>query len=83
LEEAPVDYDSDAAADEIPVPQAKSHELGLCMITEIFKHILENWTHSKKALKEHLPQAKAWSTQNTNIHWLNIFKAFMKTLGVL
>lgn len=82
LEEAPVDYDSDAAADEISTPEARSRELGLRTVAQIFKHALENRTNSKKALKEHLPQAKAPSTQQTNQRWLNIFKAFMKTLGV-
>lgn len=81
-EEAPVDYDSDAAADEIPAPQQKSRELGLRSVAQISKHALENRTNSKKALKQHRPQARAPSTQDTNMRWLNLFNAFMQTLGV-
>jgi len=80
---APIDYDSDTAADEIPAkPQAKPRELGIRTVAEILKNALENRTNSKKALKEHQPQAKAPSTHDANQRWLNIFKSFMKTLGL-
>jgi hypothetical protein len=82
LKEAPVDYDSDTAAGEISAPQQKSRALGLRTIAESFKHALDNRTNSKKALKAHAPQARAPSTQKTNVRWHNMFKAFMQTLGV-
>jgi hypothetical protein len=83
LEQAPLDYDSDAAADEIPADEsAARRNLGLRTCAEIFKNALENRTNSKRALKSHRPQAVAPSTQDTNMRWLNTFQAFMKTLQV-
>lgn len=83
LEEAPLDYDSDTAADEIEsAPQHTSRQLGLRTVAELFKNAIVNRTNSKKALKEHRPQARAPNTQNNHTRWLNIFKAFLRTLQV-
>lgn len=82
LEQAPLDYDSDAAADEIPADEPVARNLGLRTCAEIFKNALENRTNSKRALKNHRPQARAPSTQDTNTRWFNTFQAFMKTLQV-
>jgi hypothetical protein len=82
LEQAPLDYDSDEAADEIPGREQVGRDLGLRTCAEIFKNALENRTNSKRALKNHRPQAIAPNTQDTNMRWLNIFQAFMKTLQV-
>lgn len=85
LQPAPPDYDSDAAADEIQAGEyivARDRNLGLRTCAEIFKNALENRTNSKRALKNHRPQAKAPSTQDNRTRWLNAFQAFMKTLDV-
>jgi hypothetical protein len=82
LEQAPLDYDSDAAADEIPADEPVARNLGLRTCAQIFKNALENRTNSKRALKNHRPQARAPSTQDTNTRWFNTFQAFMKTLEV-
>jgi hypothetical protein len=57
LEQAPLDYDSDAAADEIPADEPVARNLGLRTCAEIFKNALENRTNSKRALNNHRPQA--------------------------
>jgi hypothetical protein len=64
LQPAPLDYDSDAAADEIQAGEYVTRDLnlGLRTCTEIFKIALENRTNSKRALKNHHPQAKAPGT---------------------
>lgn len=65
LQPAPPDYDSDAAADEIQAREyivARDRNLSLRTCAEIFKNALENRTNSKRALKNHRPQAKALST---------------------
>jgi hypothetical protein len=86
LQPAPLDYDSDAAADEIQTREyvvACDRNLGLRTCAEIFKNAFENRTNSKRALKNHYPQAKAPGTQDSRTRWLNSFHAFMKTLDVL
>ena len=83
LEEAPLDYDSDTAANEIEsAPQCKSRQLGLRTVAELFKNANVNRTNSKKALKDHRPQARAPNTQNNHMGWLNIFNGFLRTLQV-
>jgi hypothetical protein len=85
LQPAPLDYDSDAAADEIQAGEyvvARDRNLGVRTCAEIFKNALENRTNSKRALKNHCLQAKAPSTQDSRTRWLNTFHAFMKTLDV-
>jgi hypothetical protein len=76
LQPAPLDYDSDAAADEIQAGEyvvACDHNLGLRTCAEIFKNALKNQTNLKRALKNHRPQAKAPSTQDSRAYWLNAF----------
>jgi hypothetical protein len=68
LERAPLDYDSDAAADEIPADAPVASKLGRRACAEIFKHALENRTNSKKALKNYRPQACTPSTQDNKTH---------------
>ncbi|KAF4628231.1 hypothetical protein G7Y89_g9920 [Cudoniella acicularis] len=65
LEQPPLDYDSDATADEIGAvtEPARSSKIGMRTCTEIFKNALENRTSLKAALKNHVPQARAPSTQ--------------------
>ena len=61
LEQPPVDYDSDAAADEIgqvTESAAYSSKISIC-IQKYFKNALENQTSSKANLKNHVPQARA------------------------
>jgi hypothetical protein len=65
LQPAPLDYNLDVAADEIQAGEyfvACDRNLGLWTYAEIFKNALENRTNSKRALKNHRPQAKAPST---------------------
>ena len=73
LQPTPLDYDSDAAADEIQGGEyvARDLNLGLRTCAEIFKNALENRTNSKQALKNHHPQAKAPGTQDSRTRWLN------------
>ncbi len=84
LEQPPLDYDSDAAADEIGAVTEPAHssKIGMRTCTEIFKNALENRTGSKAALKNHVPQARAPSTQQSKRRVLVIFQAFMKSLQV-
>lgn len=85
LQPAPLDYDSDVAADEIQAGEyvvARDRNLGLRTCADIFKNALENRTNSKRALKNHRPQAKAPGTQDNRTRWFNAFQAFMKTLDV-
>jgi hypothetical protein len=85
LQPAPLGYDSDAAADKIQAGEyvvVRDRNLGLRTCAEIFKNALENRTNSKRALKNHCPQAKAPSSQDSRTRWFNIFQAFMKTLNV-
>lgn len=82
LRPAPLEYDSDAAADEIPADEPVVRNLGQRTCAEIFKNALENRTNSKRALKNHRVQARAPSTQDNQTRWLTTFQAFMKTLEV-
>jgi len=84
LEQPPLDYDSDAAADEIGAvtEPARSSKIGMRTCVEIFKNALENRTSSKAALKNHVPQARAPGTQQSRTRVLVIFRAFMKSLQV-
>ena len=83
LEELPLDYDSDAAADEIEVTEpVQSSKIGMRTCVEIFKNAVENRTSSKAALKNHVPQARAPGTRQSKTRVLLHFNAFMKTLQV-
>jgi hypothetical protein len=73
LEQALLEYDSDAAADEIPGGERVERDLGLRTCAQIFKYALKNRTNSKRALKNHRPQALAPNPQGTNMRWLSIF----------
>jgi hypothetical protein len=56
LQPALLDYDSDAAADEIQAKEyvvARDRNIGLRTCAEIFKNALENRTNLKRALKNH------------------------------
>jgi hypothetical protein len=78
LEQAPLDYDSDAAADDmrpITEPAANSRKIGLRTCMEIFKNALENRTSSKAALKNHVPQARAPGIKQSRTRVLVIFQA--------
>jgi hypothetical protein len=58
LQLAPLDYNLDAAADDIQAGEyiiAYDYNLGLRTYVEIFKNALENQTNSKRALKNHRP----------------------------
>jgi hypothetical protein len=82
LKPAPLEYDSDVAADEIPADEPVVRNLGQRTCAEIFKNALENRTNSKRALKNHRVQARAPGTQDNQIRWFTTFQAFMKTLEV-
>ncbi|TAQ89982.1 hypothetical protein B7494_g1722 [Chlorociboria aeruginascens] len=83
LEQLPLDYDSDAEADKIEAgTEPYSSKIGFRTCEEIFKNAINNRTNSKAAIKNHVPQAKAPSTQQAKIRVLVIFKAFMKSLQV-
>ena len=67
LQPAPLDYDSDAATNEIQGREyiiARDRNLGLRTCTEIFKNALENRTNSKRTLKNHYLQAEVPGTQD-------------------
>jgi hypothetical protein len=73
LEKAPLDYDSDTATDEDPPDVLAFCNLGLQTCAAIFKNALENRTASKKAFKNHHPQARAPATQDNQTRWHNTF----------
>lgn len=83
LEQQPLDYDSDAAADKLgAVPKLVNSKIGMQSYEEIFKNALENRTRSKAALKNHVTQARAPGTQQSRTRVLIIFQAFMKSIQV-
>jgi hypothetical protein len=69
--------DNEASKDE-PV----LYRQGLQAIGEIFKNAVENQTSSKKALKNHHPEAAAPTTVNIKRRWYNMFMAFFQTLNL-
>jgi hypothetical protein len=77
LEQLPLDDDSDAVADGIGAvtEPACSRKIGMSTCMEIFKNALENRASSKAALKNHVPQARAPSTQQARTRVLVIFRA--------
>jgi hypothetical protein len=75
----PEGYNSnDEASEDKPV----SYRQGLRAIGEIFKNALENRTSSRKALKNHKPEAAAPTTTELKRRWYNMFMAFFQTLNL-
>jgi hypothetical protein len=72
-------YNSD---DEASEDEPVSYRQGLRAIGEIFKNALENRTSSKKALKNHRPEAAAPRTNDNKRRWYNMFMAFFQTLDL-
>lgn len=75
----PEGYNSD---DEASEDEPVSYRQGLRAIGEIFKNALENRTSSKKALKNHNPEAAAPTTVDIKRRWYNMFMAFFQTLNL-
>ncbi|RFU28307.1 hypothetical protein B7463_g8042, partial [Scytalidium lignicola] len=75
----PDGYDSDAATSE---NETVSWRQGMRAVEQIFKNAVESRSSSKKALKNHRPEATAPGTNELKSRWYNMFIAFLKTLSL-
>lgn len=76
----PAGYNSDEeASEDEPVVSWKQ---GMRVVELIFKNAVENRTNSKKAWKNHRPEAAAPGTNDPKRRWYNMFMAFFRTLNL-